>query len=122
MPGRKSKSKGYRGERGFVDDINKSPSFRARRQPGSGAYPGYPDDLVEEKVLRGTIEVKYHETLAESLWKWLGIEVEGRKLRRVKDVKALLLKKNWHPGLIVMELDAFLALIEEMKRDAGHSV
>jgi len=115
MAGRKSKQKGSRGEAEFVDALNSTGLFRARKQPLSGSLRDFPDDIREDLVFCGTCEVKNRESIGKYLWKWLGLEIQGRRARRVKDVKALLLKRNWHPRLVVMTLDEFTGLVRRLK-------
>jgi len=91
---KKSRSKGYRGERYFVQAFKES-GLNAVRVPLSGATEFVKGDLVVEGMVA---EVKIRHNGFRKLYKWL----ENRDL--------LCLKADGKEGLIVMPLERFVKL------------
>ena len=93
-PGRRSRSKGYRGEAQLVKLLK--PHMEALRVPLSGGGPLKGDVWVGEGDNKMVLEVKNQEALPDRLWSWL------------EPVHGLVLKKNNKPYLLVVNLEELL--------------
>lgn len=98
MPGRKSKSKGYRTEH-VLEKLLKDAGFKAERIPLSGAQGGSftGDILIEGKLA----EVKARANGFKELYKWL----EGKDL--------LFLKADYKGYLVVIRIEDFITNLKE---------
>jgi len=88
--GKKSRDKGYRGERSLVLALREM-GIQVERIPLSGAAPGTHGDINIDGL--GVCEVKNQEQLSAKLWEWL----DG--------VEALFIKRNRKPYLVIMRLE-----------------
>lgn len=95
----RSKDKGRRAEHAVVTALNQA-GIDAKRQPLSGSLVDYKGDVVLADGSR--IEVKHRENIAEYLWQWLA---QG-------DASYLVIKKNNHKPLVLMEIDKFIDLFK----------
>lgn len=97
MSGRKSKNKGYRGEKEFADITG------GKRVPLSGAVEGYSND-----VLLGDyrVEVKRRKDGFKQLYSWLEDDDKPDMLAVRAD------RKGW---LMVVPLDLFLKILSSSK-------
>jgi hypothetical protein len=50
MKPRSAKAKGTRLEKAVMDLLNKLPGWRARKQPGSGIFQGFPHDVYAKRI------------------------------------------------------------------------
>lgn len=106
--GKKSKDKGYRGERYFVERLNDA-GISAKRVPLSGALVELPGDITlpwlgEKKIG----EAKWRANGFKEIYKWLN----------KRDV--LFLKADRKDGLAVMHIDDFSQML--MYANAGYDV
>lgn len=98
--GKKSKDKGYRGERYVVDRLNKH-ELGATRVPLSGAIAALPGDVnLPWLGLMKIGEVKWRAIGFKEIYKWL----------KARDV--LFLKADRQDGLVVMRIDDFAELLK----------
>lgn len=98
----KAKDKGRRLENLVVKTLTDN-DISAKRIPLSGSLGGeYTDDVVigtiENPIAR--IECKNREQISKNLWEWL----EG--------VDYLVVKKNQHKPLVIMDMDKFIEIIK----------
>lgn len=103
----KSKAKGTRAENEVVQLLTEA-GIPAERIPLSGSLGGkYSSDVVIGSVDTplARIEVKNRESLAEYLWDFL------------EPVDYLVLRKNHHKPLVVMEMDQFIKLYKQAHPD-----
>lgn len=114
------KNKGTRGENEVVKILNGSSLFQAERQPGSGIYTGYPDDVSESEVFCGTLEVKFRKSVPATVYKWLGMKQVGARGIEVKSnrPRAVFMKRDWHPWLVTMTAEDFVAICEKLAMNA----
>jgi len=98
--GKRSRNKGYRGERYFVQQFRKA-GLKAVRVPLSGATEFAKGDLIVEGM---TAEVKIRHNGFKEIYKWL----------EEKDI--LCLKADRKDGLIVMPLETFLSILKGVKK------
>jgi len=98
--GKKSKDKGYRGERYFVDGLNKG-GVAAKRVPLSGALVEMPGDITLPWLGRKKLgEAKLRADGFKEIYKWL------------KDRDVLFIKADRKDGLAVMRLADFAELLK----------
>lgn len=119
----KQKQKGTGGEREVCDLLNASGLFDARRQPGSGIQPGFPDDVLETRVFRGTLEVRFRQSMPVTIYHWLGYRLVGRALKRVRPnpSRALVCRRNFAPWLVIMPLETLVEVVRSAKEnDSAH--
>lgn len=96
MAGRKSKDKGYRGERNLVIKLNEN-LIKTKRVPLSGA-DWIKGDVIIEKL--GVGEVKLRKNGFAEIYKWLG------------DNDFLFIKRDNDPYLVVTRIDDWIQLVK----------
>lgn len=97
--GKKSKDKGYRGERYFVDMLNKG-NVSAKRVPLSGALKELPGDVIIDWMNeRADFEAKWRANGFREIYKWL------------KPRKGLFIKADRQEGLVVLRISDFIQLL-----------
>lgn len=98
--GKKSKDKGYRGERYFVDSLNKQGIKVATRVPLSGALKELPGDVMLEWLgAKRDFECKWRANGFKEIYKWL------------KPRRGLFVKADRQEGLVVLRISDFSELL-----------
>ena len=87
--GRRSKRKGYRGEREFADLVG------GQRVPLSGAAEGFENDVILDGI---RFEVKRRKDGFKTLYGWL------------KNTDALAIRADYKEWLVVLPVDLFLKI------------
>jgi len=115
------KNKGTKGENQVVKILNGSRLFQAVRQPGSGIYSAYPDDVYESEVFGGTLEVKFRKSVPATVYKWLGMTPVGERGVKHKEnrPRAVFMKRDWFPWLVTMTAEDFVELCQKISNDAA---
>ncbi len=97
--GKKSKDKGYRGERYFVDNLNKN-GIIATRVPLSGALKELPGDVMLEWLgAKRDFECKWRAIGFKEIYKW------------IKPRRGLFIKADRQEGLVVLRISDFTELL-----------
>lgn len=97
--GKKSKDKGYRGERYFVDRLNDNGA-KARRVPLSGALKDLPGDVMLNWLgIERDFECKWRANGFREIYKWL------------KPRRGLFVKADRQEGLVVLRISDFTELL-----------
>lgn len=97
--GKKSKDKGYRGERYFVDGLNKA-GILAKRVPLSGAIAELPGDVILPWLgEKRDFECKWRAIGFKEIYKW------------IKPRRGLFIKADRQEGLAVLRLTDFVELL-----------
>lgn len=117
----RQRQKGTGGENEVVTILNGSRLFCAARQPGSGIYKGHPDDVIETQIFDGTIEVKTRKSVPITVYDWLGFEQRAERGVRERPgrPRALFMKKDYCPFLVVMTAKDFVDLCEKIETSAA---
>ena len=102
MSGRKSKSKGYRGEHNLVTRLNEN-QIKAKRVPLSGASY-IKGDVVITKL--GKAEVKWRKDGFKELYKWLG------------NNDFLFVKRDRDDYLVVLKIEKWMKLVKKKELDS----
>lgn len=101
MKVRSKKAKGSRLEKWVMDQFNKLPGWRARKQPGSGIYQDFPHDVhaEHEKYGRFIIECK----------KWKHGWRVGDKA--IGQADFLVIQRDYGPAMVYMSFDKLAELV-----------
>lgn len=96
--GRKSKKKGYNGEKEFADLMG------GKRIPSSGSAKDFPNDVELKGGLR--VEVKRRKSGLKQVYKWLEQE---------EDIDLLAFREDRNYWLVIMPVDVLKELLEHYK-------
>lgn len=107
MSGRRSRSKGLRAERGFVE-LHRALGVDALRVPLSGAAEGFKGDLllgIRDRKLQAEVKARATGSGFVTLEKWLG------------DNDALFLRRDRADALVVLPWSTWAWLVGESSAD-----
>lgn len=109
----KSKARGTGWEVRLVNRAKKR-GLSARRQPGSGVYPQYPNDVVVEGMLGECKMRTDHPSMAQMV-EWLrGVEANAAKHEFPGAFLAYNHKGSRKP-IVMIDLETFLGLLNEVR-------
>ena len=109
----KSKAKGTAHENDIRDRLI-AAGLNCKRQPGSGMYMDYPDDVIVEIAgAEYLLEIKYRQDAMgfKMIYKWM----EQSETSDILVLKPDLRKKIYDEPLYVMKESTFLGLVKDME-------